>query len=163
MESPIWIVTLGFDSATFDRLQVWRKHWFPPERNFIPAHLSLYHRLTPAAEPVLVEAAREAPFALEFEGVRRLSGGFAIGVDCARLQQWHARCSARLTDLSAQDRQPFRPHVTVMNKAPREEAEKAFVEFQADWQPFTGRGVRLLIWEYLGGPWRAVRELDLHE
>ena len=60
--------------------------------------------------------------------------------------------------LSAQDRQPFRPHVTVMNKAEKGEAGRVFAELVAGWEPWEGLGTSLLLWTYEGGPWDPVAE-----
>ena len=63
--------------------------------------------------------------------------------------------------LTAQDRQPFRPHVTIMNKAERADVDQALGQLVPGFEPWTGRGERLLLWRYLGGPWEAVEEYDL--
>jgi 2'-5' RNA ligase len=63
--------------------------------------------------------------------------------------------------LTPQDRQPFRPHVTIMNKADRTSAARAFAELGAAWVAWEGRGESLLLWRYRGGPWEGVGEFAL--
>ena len=45
MEDAPLILTLGFDAASFTHLDAMRRRHFPAERNFIPAHLTLFHHL----------------------------------------------------------------------------------------------------------------------
>jgi 2'-5' RNA ligase len=162
-----FLVTLGFDEATFTRLEELRRRYFPPERNVVPAHLSLFHKLPPEEEPTLREilsamAARTPPLRLTFARLRRLGGGMAVEVEAEGLGSLQASL-ARSFDawLTPQDRQPFRPHVTVMNKAPPEEAARAFAELGARWAPWHGQGEALLLWRYLGGPWEEVGRFPL--
>ena len=55
-----FLVTLGFDEATFTRLEELRRRYFPPERNVVPAHLSLFHRLPPEEEVGRFPLARQS-------------------------------------------------------------------------------------------------------
>jgi 2'-5' RNA ligase superfamily protein len=41
-----YILTVRLDDASFGRLQDWRMRHFPPERNYLPAHLTLFHTLS---------------------------------------------------------------------------------------------------------------------
>ena len=64
-------------------------------------------------------------------------------------------------DLTPQDKQPYRPHVMVMNKAERDEADHALRAIQAGFAPWAGTGDRLILWRYLGGPWDEVASYPL--
>jgi 2'-5' RNA ligase len=55
--------------------------------------------------------------------------------------------------LGAQDRQGFRPHVTVQNKVSPEEARTLNEQLRASFSPFEVGGEGLSLWRYLGGPW----------
>ena len=48
-QQPPLILTLALDGATFAPLDALRRPHFPPERNLVPAHLTLFHAL-PGAE-----------------------------------------------------------------------------------------------------------------
>lgn len=166
-EAPPLLVTLELDGDSFARLDGLRRRYFPPERNLIPAHVSLFHHL-PAQEQAPVErqlaeaAARHPRMPLHFTGLRRLGGGMAVEVGAPELHLLHARLAEAFEPwLTRQDRQPFRPHVTVMNKAPPPEAARALAELQAAWQPWAGTGEALLLWRYLGGPWEPVQRFAL--
>lgn len=159
------LVTLGFDAETFDRLDGLRRRYFPPDRNVVPAHISLFHDL-PAEERDAVAAALAdasaglGPIALRFGPVRRLGTGMALGVEAPALLALHARLAREFRAwLTPQDRQPYRPHLTIMNKATPAAAAEAFDHVRAGWQPFEGIGDAIRLWAYLGGPWAP---LDRH-
>jgi 2'-5' RNA ligase len=136
------------------------------DRNFLSAHLTLFHQLPEddeaAVGPVLAAAAAATPaFPLEFVGPRSLGRGVAFDVRTEPL----LRLRRRLADafepwLTRQDAQGFRPHVTVQNKATTEAARELLAALTAAAPglaaPRTGRGEGLLLWRYAGGPWDAV-------
>jgi len=159
-----FVVTLGFDGETFGRLDALRSRHFPPARNLVPAHVSLFHSLPPHEGEAVgraLAAAAEAPgpIPLRFAGLMRLGSGVALRVEAPGLAAVHRTLAAAFAPwLTAQDRQPFRPHVTVMNKADRADAELAYESLGAAWEPWEGLGTGLLLWTYQGGPWDAVAE-----
>ena len=42
-----YILTAEMDEDSFGWLDRLRRRYFPPERNFLPAHLTLFHLLSP--------------------------------------------------------------------------------------------------------------------
>ncbi|RKH40498.1 2'-5' RNA ligase family protein [Corallococcus sicarius] len=160
-EAPL-LITAEADPESFARLDGLRRRYFPPERNLIPAHVSLFHHLPPrehgSVEAALEAAAGRAAPALHFGRLRRLGRGMAVDVDAPGLNAVHRELSRAFAEwLTPQDRQPFRPHVTLMNKASLEEAAAAFAELGAGWDSFEGHAPALLLWRYLGGPWELVQ------
>lgn len=146
--------------SVFDHL---RRTHFPPERNFLSAHLTLYHAL-PGAEQQSVEAvlAEEAahtpPPEVQVAGLRFLGRGVAYGLDSQGLGALRARLSrAFAAFLTAQDQQGFRPHVTVQNKVEPSVARALEARLLAAPlpPPFALEGLEL--WRYRGGPWDAIR------
>ena len=156
------LVTLGLDPDSFDRLDALRDRYFPPARNVVPAHVSLFHQLPhdegDAVRKVLDESASGLPpLPLLFGDPFRLGGGMAVRVEAPGLLDLRRGLADAFAPwLTPQDRQPFRPHVTLMNKADRTDAARVFDELRASWAPRSGLGVSLLLWEYRGGPWRAL-------
>ena len=61
--------------------------------------------------------------------------------------------------LTAQDRAPFRPHITIQNKAEPADARRLLERLDATFKPFEIEAVGLLAWRYLGGPWQAVARI----
>lgn len=161
------ILTLAFDPAAFARLDAMRQAYFPPERNLVPAHLTLFHAL-PGEEVATVTgrlaevAAVTPPIPLRIAGLRFLGRGVALNVEapplCALRRElaegWHAW-------LTPQDRQGWRPHVTVQNKVAPDAARATLARLQAEFAPWDAAGAGLLLWHYRGGPWEAAGNFPL--
>ncbi len=158
------ILTLRMDPASFARLDALRRAHFPPQRNHLSAHLTLFHALpgehaAEVAANLAAACAATAPVPLRFSGLRAFGKGVAYAVESAPLgrlrgllvRNWHAW-------LTAQDRGGFRPHVTVQNKVDSAEARALFAELQAEFSPWDGTGDGLLLWRYRGGLWEAEGE-----
>ncbi|WAJ26459.1 2'-5' RNA ligase family protein [Antarcticirhabdus aurantiaca] len=162
-EHPL-ILTLRFDEASFGRFDAMRRRHFPPERNHIPAHLTLFHALPGHAEPEIVRTlaeitGRTATLPLAVRKLRFLGYGSAFVVDSAPLATLRRELADRFAPmLGRQDAAGFNPHVTIQNKAPAKEAKTLFAELQAGFTPFEAQGTGLLLWRYLGGPWDAAGE-----
>ena len=155
------VLTLAFDAAAQDRFEALRQAHFPPCRNLVPAHLTLFHSLPGVREAeiaVTAAALADRTPALPFRtaGPLVLGRGVALGVDCPGLADLHAELRhAWLDDLTPQDRQPLRPHVTVQNKVDPVVA-RATAEAIAALAPIRGVAEGLLLWRYLGGPWERI-------
>ncbi len=158
MTAPL-ILTLGFhpdDQARFDAL---RQAHFPAERNLIPAHLTLFHHLpgeeaAAVTDSVTTAAGAQCSFAVTVDGLRSLGRGVAYSLVSPALLQLRAGLARHWHDrLTAQDRQSWRPHVTVQNKASAEDAATLLAAMRAEFSSFTVRAEGLLLWRYLGGPW----------
>lgn len=163
VDAPL-ILTLKMDEASFRRLDDLRRDHFPPARNLIPAHLTLFHHLpgdamdSVAATLAGVTAGQPA-FSLRTSGPRFLGRGVAFAFDTPDLGDLRKRLAAGWSAwLTPQDRQGFRPHVTIQNKVPANEARALFDRLGAAFQPFDVRAEGLLLWRYLGGPWEAAGE-----
>ena len=161
MTSAPLILTLALhpdDQARFERL---RQLHFPAGRNVIPAHVTLFHHL-PGEEVAAVSDAVAArcvvpPFPVAVPGLRFLGRGVAYALESSGLSALRASL-AREWDgwLTPQDRQGWRPHVTIQNKAASEAARALHASLQAAFTPFTVRAEGLDMWRYLGGPWELV-------
>ncbi|MBX9627995.1 MAG: 2'-5' RNA ligase family protein [Gemmataceae bacterium] len=165
MADPL-IVTLGLDPATFAVLDALRRRHFPPGRNLVPAHVTLFHHL-PGEEELAVSGRLQdvcdgtPPVSVLFPRVRFLGKGVAVEVEAPELIRVRNRLAAGMASwLTPQDRQPYRPHATVQNKADPTAARALYAELAAGWVPFEGRGDRLLLWRYRGGPWEPAGEFS---
>ena len=58
--------------------------------------------------------------------------------------------------LKPQDRQNYRPHVTVQNKVDPTAARALLDELGDGFEPFQVEAVGLELWWYRGGPWEKV-------
>ncbi|WP_442591369.1 2'-5' RNA ligase family protein [Pedobacter sp. AW31-3R] len=152
---PALILTLRMDEASalyFDGL---RQLHFPPERNFLKAHLTLFHKLPEDAG--LLERLSVVDFAgfeMEVTGLINLGAGVAFRLESEELLRLRHRLMELFEfGLSAQDSQGFRGHVTVQNKTSPEQARTLLAELSAGFKPFRVQALGLDIWYYLGGPW----------
>lgn len=160
------IVSLELDEETFRSLDALRKEYFPPERNFLSAHLTLFHKLPGEREGELrallkALAASTAPLAMQSTGYRFLGRGVALDFHAPGLAELRARIAAPFADdLSPQDRQKLKPHVTIQNKVDPAQARSLFTEQQACFSPRAATGAGLLLWRYRGGPWELVEKFS---
>ncbi|MCF6509261.1 2'-5' RNA ligase family protein [Blastococcus sp. MG754426] len=146
------------DQARFDRL---RAEHFPPERNWLQAHVTLFHALPgehqeQVARDLLSAAGREA-FDVAVTGLRLLGRGVAFELRAAELTAVRAGLAAGWDPwLTRQDRQRFAPHVTVQNKVDPAVARGLHERLLPGFVPWTVRARGLGLWRYLGGPWSPV-------
>lgn len=157
------ILTLKLDDAAFATLDQLRRSHFPPERNFLSAHVTLFHKLPAEHEESIRQTlhtlcAETATVPLSFPGLRFLGKGVAVELDGPALE----RIRQPLVNdwggwLGAQDQQTHRPHVTIQNKVTPEQAHALYDRLAPAWQPFAGRGEGLLLWRYLNGPWELLQ------
>lgn len=160
------ILTLKLDTASFARFDAERRAWFPAKLNLIPAHVTLFHKL-PGEEFAAVvgeleqAAAGTAAFPVQVAGVRKLGRGTAYDLRSPDLATLRTRLAARWAAwLTAQDRQGYRPHVTVQNKVSLDEARSLYDRLALDFRPFEVRAEGLLLWRYKSGPWEALGDFD---
>jgi hypothetical protein len=160
-DAPI-LVTATFVPGDDGWLQALRRAHYPPERNRVPAHLTLFRLLPPGAEGELgrrlaAHAAGPPPRA-SVGGVMALGEGTALRVDSEELEEIREDLALALHGLlTPQDRAPWRPHVTLQNKVEPREARRlqAMLRGRYDGRPLAIRA--LAAWRYLGGPWEPIR------
>jgi len=139
-----------------------RRAHYPPERNRVPAHLTLFRHLPPSVEGELgrrlaAYAATPAPDAT-IAGIIDLGGGTAFRVESEGLEDIRHDLALALRGLlMPQDMSPWRPHVTLQNKVEPKEARRLQAQLRATFErrPLVIRG--LAVWRYLGGPWEPVK------
>ena len=154
-----FVLTLLLDEGTQAWLDALRRAHFPPGRNLVPAHVTLFHAL-PGDEfdAVLAALAQEcrgaAPSAVRVGPPRFLGRGVALDVAAPEVAALRGRLAARWREwLSPQDRQGWRPHATVQNKVTADRARALHAELAAGPSAREGRAEGLLLWRYRGGPW----------
>ncbi|MBT9392752.1 2'-5' RNA ligase family protein [Hymenobacter sp. NST-14] len=160
-DAPL-IVTLLLDEAAQQQFDALRQAHFPPARNFLQAHVTLFHHL-PGPEYAAVAAelgrlAQATPLLnVRVTGLRFLGQGVAYSLENDVLRQLHRQLQTQWADwLTPQDRQPLRPHVTVQNKVLPPVAKALHEQLAADFVPCTVTGTGLGLWAYRGGPWEAL-------
>jgi hypothetical protein len=140
-----------------------RRMHFPPERNFLDAHVTLFHALPPQVEDELRTllarlAGETAPLPARLEGVMDLGGGTALSLACPGLLDLRANIAEHFRGmLTAQDNHPPRLHITIQNKVPHKAARALQAELAAAVAPRDVTIPGLALHRYCGGPWEFVR------
>lgn len=160
-ERPL-ILTLKMDDLSQEKFDRLREEHFPKNRNFIPAHLTLFHKL-PGEQEREISATlnefcrRQEPFDLTVAGLVFMGRGVGYRLESPALPALREKLADGWWPwLGAQDRKGFRPHVTVQNKVPPEEARALHARLEETFDPFVVGAEGLLLWRYLGGPWEPL-------
>lgn len=156
------IVTALMDEISFAWFDALRRAHFPRDRNIVPAHLTLFHKLPGEEEAAIASTlktacARIPPLVLQVRGPWSIGRGVAYRLASPGLEALRRGLVETFDPwLAPQDRAPWRPHVTVQNKADPVDAKVLLQELQHAFEPFevTARGLQ--VWRYLGGPWGPV-------
>ncbi len=159
------LLTLGLAEPAQSLFQALRTRHFPEARNLVPAHVSLFHAL-PGAEcrdiQALLRALEATRPEILVEPPRSLGRGVAFPLTSPELTALRARLAKPWSEwLTPQDRQRFRPHVTVQNKVTPEQARDTLQRLACGFAPWRTEGTTLLLWRYLGGPWEAIDRIVL--
>ncbi len=163
------ILTLALDERSFAFFDKQRRRYFPPERNFIPAHLTLFHHLPGDKIDVIHQAIEQRcsaqhRFQLDVMNLRSLGRGVAYALQSPELAELrHSLASEWIQWLTPQDRQKHQPHVTVQNNVDPQTAKALLIELSAAFVPFQATGIGMDLWWYRGGPWEKVRRYSLAE
>jgi 2'-5' RNA ligase len=152
------IVTAEPGREDFAWLDEQRRRYFPPERNQLNAHLTMFHALPPSAEVeakrLLARLVAQPPPDAELAGLMNLGRGVAYRVVSSELDAIRAEIADYFRgSLTAQDAQGWRPHVTIMNKASSREAKALLEELGQLFRPRRLKIAGLALHRYLDGPW----------
>lgn len=159
-DEPVFILTAALEAEKQAWLDELRARHFPKERNFLKAHLTIFHRLTPAQKNCL-EAVKlpDEPLPVRFDTLRLLGYGVAVNVDCPSLLILRAELVRAIGgEVTKQDKQKFRPHVTIQNKVEPSVARELYQVLSAGFIAREGAVTGLQFWKYLGGPWERASQ-----
>lgn len=157
MGAPI-IVTALLGAADFAWADGLRRAHFPPDRNVLPAHLTLFHHLPPSVlEEVTARLKRlcaGAPPPARLTEVMLLGRGVAFRVDSLALMAMRDDLADAFAGLlTPQDQARPRLHITVQNKVAPMEAKALAATLRKDFRPRPLAIAGLAAWHYRGGPW----------
>ena len=144
-------------------LQEMRRAYYPPDRNRVPAHLTLFRHLPPSLEAELAArlgayAAAPPPRAV-LAGIIDLGQGTAFRVESEELEDIRYDLAERFRGLlTPQDQTPWRPHITIQNKVEPREARRLQQSLRATFQPRPLAIKGLGSWRYLDGSWQPIRK-----
>jgi len=155
------IVTAELGREDFAWMDALRRRHYPPERNLVPAHLTMFHALPPSSEGEvrsrLSAIATEPPPNARIAGPMDLGGGVALRVVSDELDRIRETLASDLHGLlGAQDSGGWRPHVTIQNKVPPKVARALITQLE---RGFTPRPIAIAatgLHRYLGGRWATL-------
>jgi hypothetical protein len=144
-----------------------RRAHYPPERNHLHAHVTLFHAFAPS---LLDELRDYLPrLAAEFaapegavKGVMDLGRGTAIALEVPQLLALREGIAEHFHgSLTVQDLHEPRPHITIQNKVTKDEARALQARLPALLAPWLTKPPfafpALELWHYRGGPWELVK------
>lgn len=147
------------DQSFFNKL---RSDYFPPERNYLDAHITLFHHLPPAHWPeikryiVALTREYETPNA-QIDRLLNLGGGVAFHIDSPELMAVRSMIAENFASLLIpQDQSRPRLHVTIQNKVKDEIARQTFEVLSAKFEPFAISIIGISAFYYMGGPWEKI-------
>lgn len=160
MAGPL-IVTAALGPADFAWLDDQRRAFFPPDRNQLDAHLTMFHALAPALEEEVRRLLKrltsaERP-AATVTSLMNLGRGVAYRIAAPGLEAIRAEIAGHFHGmLTAQDAGGWRPHVTIQNKVQPSEARALLERLDRKFRPRTLDIAGLALHRYLGGPWELL-------
>jgi hypothetical protein len=144
-----------------------RRAHFPPERNHLHAHVTLFHAFAPSLRDELLgfipQLAREfAPPEGRVVDLLDFGKGTAIKLEAPQLLEVRRIIADHFHgSLTDQDLHEPRPHITIQNKVSKEEARALQAELRYQLEPWIARGPfafpALEVHQYVGGPWEHVK------
>ncbi len=147
------------DQSFFNKL---RRQYFPPERNYLDAHITLFHHLPPAHWPeikrhiIALTKEYEAPLA-RVDRMLNLGRGVAFRIDSPELLAVRSMVAENFASLLVpQDQSKPRLHITIQNKVKPNAAKLLFDALDADFETFSLSIIGLSAYYYMGGPWEKI-------
>jgi 2'-5' RNA ligase superfamily len=160
------IVTATLGTADQRRFDALRRTHFPPERNYLNAHLTLFHHLPPARYRELLShlktvVASAPPPKATVGAVYSLGRGVAYWVNSPELMAIRSRAAEWFSaDLTPQDRALQRLHITVQNKVDPADAKALLEKLKSEFVPGPLEITGLAVHYYRGGPWELIKEIS---
>ncbi|MEN9683837.1 MAG: hypothetical protein RLZZ427_1588 [Pseudomonadota bacterium] len=164
-----FIVTAELPGDVFGWANDLRRAHFPPERNHLAAHVTLFHAFAPSLRDELLGllariASDFAPPTARIDGLMNLGRGTALGIISPQMLAIRATIADHFHGaLTAQDQHPPRLHITIQNKVEPAAARALQAELAPQLRPrafaFPGLGLHLYrnphwdelrIWQFRG-------------
>ncbi|WP_299192085.1 2'-5' RNA ligase family protein [uncultured Erythrobacter sp.] len=162
MPNP-FILTAALPKGIHDWADGLRREHFPPERNHLHAHVTMFHSFAPSLLDELKDflpriAAEFAPPEAHVTGLMDLGKGTAIALKSEPLIALRELIADHFHgSLTAQDLHTPRPHITIQNKVSKEEARALQAQLAPTIEPRTFAFPALELHLYQGGPWELVK------
>lgn len=135
-----------------------RRAHFPPDRNVLSAHVTLFHHLPPSSLAEVASRIRRlcegARPPATLTDVMLLGRGVAYRIESPALLAMRDELADAFAGLlTPQDQARPRLHVTVQNKVEPAQAKALAAQLRTDFRPRPFVIAGLAAWHYRGGPW----------
>lgn len=160
------LLTAKLDPASRALFTGLRSKYFPADRNYLDAHLTLFHKLDRRQEAAVrrdvgLACSTSSPMGIPVLEPVFLGKGVALRTPSKPLDALRSGLAKQWRPwLTPQDRQGYRAHITIQNKVVPEQARELFTQLQDTWQPHTLTIQGLELHVYKGGPWELLEEYD---
>ena len=156
------ILTARMDAQSQVFFNELREKYFPRDRNFLRAHLTLFHKLPDSSEVFdILEALEMHPIQATVSSLKNIGQGLAYFLTTPSLLELQLALKKSFQNfLIPQDQQTFRPHITIQNKVRPEEALALLQQLKPSFTPFDIHINGLDLWYYLNGPWQHYRSFE---
>jgi len=153
-----FVLTLEMDGESFAFFNELRQRYYPPERNLVPAHVTMFYRLPGSHAREIKTLLRNEtedhrPFTVVASAARRIEAGVAFFLHAPQLLALREKLAEEwwpwLTD---HDKIGFRPHITIQNNV-RDAEAGATLRSIAELRTPQIRALGLHLWRYRDGPW----------
>lgn len=155
------IILAELGKSDFAWLESLRRRHYPPDRNRVGAHLTLFRSLPPSAESEirrsLADAASSEAPAAEVAGLMDLDSGVALRVFSPGLESIRDELARQFFGLlTAQDIGGWTAHVTIQNKVQPRIARALLCELRARFEPRPLQVTGLRLVRYVEGEWEPL-------
>ncbi|MEP3227447.1 MAG: 2'-5' RNA ligase family protein [Parasphingorhabdus sp.] len=141
-----------------------RRQYYPPDRNILPAHITLFHHLPPQALAEIKQAVKDMtgmnhPPKTSLHRLIHLGNGVAYELHAPDLLAMRMELADKFHGLTVlQDQQTPRLHITIQNKVSPKDAKQLVTQLSAEFEPrpFEIKGLALHYYE--DGPWQSIGE-----
>ena len=156
------IVTLKIDEASQLFFDEQRTAYFPAHANYVPAHITLFHKLPSDnidIENALAAFAKRPTFESVIADIILHKNSVAYSIQSHTLQQLHAEMQQVFEPfLIRNDRKILTPHITIQNKVTAYKAYKTHALLLKDFNPFAVKAFGFTSWYYVKSYWEKKEE-----
>lgn len=156
------IMTASMGAADQAWANALRRQHFPPERNFLDAHITLFHHLPGHIEAEVIARTKAladefAPPAANLSELMNLGSGVAYRIHSPELIAIREMMAEAMHGmLTTQDQGRPRLHITVQNKTEPAVARALLAQLTAEFAPRPLVIAGLALHRYMGGPWEPI-------
>ena len=156
------IITLKIDEASQVFFDEQRNTHFPAHANFVPAHITLFHKLPGSniiIENGLAAFAKLSSFELLITNIIVQKTSVAYSIESEILQHLYAQMQKTFDPyLISNDRKILTPHITIQNKVTAYKAYKTHALLMKDFKPFVVQALGFTSWYYVKNYWEKKEE-----